>query len=196
MFFLFFCWAGLAAAGMQEETEKERIAKVARETVVEVQKRVKTANDMEYADREVALDALLHEVVAPLIHNSNTVGDFFGDYWTEIQALGMENDAREAVLLLLKDNYMFVIERSERAKIQFLRVVIRSEQDASAYFRIHMRKRIAVEVELRPNDQHEWRIHDLVLLGRSVRQEVREKLHKDMKLLGPRAAIEQILAAE
>ena len=182
------------AASEPERTDKERIAAVAEKTVVEVQRRVKAANKMGYDEREVALDALMHEVVSPLIHNSSTVGEFFGEYWAEIQRLGLEAKAREAVLLSLKDNYMFVIERSDRAKVEFLRVVIRSETDASAYFRINLRKRIPVEIELRPNEKHEWRIHDLVLMRRSIRDEVREKLHKDMLADGPQVAIENILA--
>ncbi len=189
-------WTGICLASDEEAAEKERISRIAQETLVEVQARVKAANKMDYEEREAALDKLLFEVVAPLIHNVNTMAEFFGEHWAEIQRLGLQERASEAALTLLKDNYMFVIERSDRAKVELRRVVLDSPEEASALFRVHLRKRIPVEVELRSNDKKQWRIHDLIMLRRSIRSEVSEAIRRDIQEKGPQGAFDAILNEE
>lgn len=185
-----------AAKNNTEPSEEKRIAVIAEQTITDVQARVKAANKLGYDEREEALDGLLHEVVAPLLHNAATAPDFYGEHWVEIQRLGLHEQARLAALAVLKDNYQFVIERSDRADVELKKVVLNGENEASAFFRITIRKRIPVEVELRSDDQHKWRIHDLILMRRSIRGEVGEELRKAITEKGPQVAFAEILAEQ
>ena len=180
-------------AQVTEADDVERITHLAKLTIDEMRSRIASANKLRGEEREIALDNIMTEVVAPIIRNESTVARFYAPHWPQIQAQGLTEKARAAGLALLKDNYLFVLERSGKAKVELKKVTVKG-REAQAFFRIHTRKRVPVTVELRMNETEAWRVHDVIFIRRSIREDVREEMHECIEELGLEGAFDAILA--
>lgn len=144
-------------------------------------------------ERTQRLDALMDEVVAPLIGAPEAMQEFYGEHWPEVQQLGMEEDALKAVTTMMRDNYLYILEKSLKKKVKVQRVTVRGQQ-AEILIRVYLRKTVPLEFELRRYGNLQWTVHDAVFLGTSVREGLRRQLQDDIEDLGVEGAIREILS--
>lgn len=151
------------------------------------------AKGMREPDRTRRLDQLMDQVVSPLLGNNESLAEFYGEHWSEIERLKLQENALTAAATLLRDNYLFILERSIKKKIKVQRVVVNGP-NAEVKLRIFARKTLPMEIELRRFGNTKWVVHDAVFLGTSVREGMKRQLADYIEEHGVQGAIDELLS--
>ena len=93
----------------------------------------------------------------------------------------------------MRDNYLFILERSLKKKVKVQRVVVNG-QNAEIKMRVYLRKTLPMEFELRREGNTKWVVYDAVFLGTSIREGMKLQIKKDIEEYGVAGAIKEILA--
>lgn len=152
------------------------------------------AKGMREPDRTRRLDELMDNVVAPLLGKQESLAEFYGkQHWAEVERLNRQHDALTAAATLLRDNYLFILERSIKKKIKVQRVTVNGP-NAEVLLRIFARKTLPMEIELRRFGNSKWVVHDAVFLGTSVREGMKRQLADYIEEHGIEGAIDELLS--
>ena len=174
----------------------EQAAKYIRQRAIQhldsIRDGISEAQSLREPERTRRLDALMDEVVAPLIGAPEALQGFYGEHWEEVQRLKLEDDALKAVTTMMRDNYLYILERSLKKKIKVQRVTVRG-QNAEILIRVFLRKTVPLEFELRRYGNTQWTVYDAVFLGTSIRDGMKRQLREDIEESGVEGAIREIL---
>lgn len=174
----------------------EQAAKYIRQRAIQhldsIREGIAEAKGLREPERTQRLDKLMDTVIAPLLGPPASLQGFYAESWPEVEKLGMQEEAMTAVTTMLRDNYLFILERSIKKKIKVQKVSVQG-QNAVVKMRVFLRKTVPMQFELRRYGNAQWTVYDAVFLGTSIRDGLKRQLADDIEEYGVEGAIREVL---